>query len=102
MRTVDDDAGTRWTIYAVSPDELSFGRRELLPIAFRDGWLVFECAGERRRLAPVPPQWAGFPDVALRQMIASAEPVPARTVRVPMLLGDPPAASSGSESAANV
>ncbi|HEX4681617.1 MAG TPA: hypothetical protein VH277_02845 [Gemmatimonadaceae bacterium] len=102
MRTVDDDAGTRWTIYAVSPDELSFGRRELLPIAFREGWLVFECAGERRRLAPVPAHWAGLTDVALRQMIGSAALVAARTARVPMSLGDPPTASSGTESPANI
>ena len=102
MRTVDDDAGTKWTIYSVSPEELSFGRRELLPTSFRDGWLVFECAGERRRLAPVPADWARFSDLALRQMLASAERVASRSARVPVSLGEPPVASSGSETPANV
>jgi hypothetical protein len=102
MRTVDDDAGNRWTIYAVSPEELSFGRRELLPAAFRDGWLVCECAVERRRLAPIPAEWAGFPEARLRQIIASAKPVASRNGRVAMAPGDPSVASSETEKAANV
>jgi hypothetical protein len=75
MRHVDDDAGIQWVVYAVSPDELSAGRRDLLPSTFRDGWLVFDSAHERRRLAPVPEQWMTIPDEALLGMLGRAERV---------------------------
>ena len=36
--------------------------------AWAEGWLVFETAGEKRRLAPVPPNWMQLSDEDLDQL----------------------------------
>ena len=35
-----------------------FQRSTAVSTEFSQGWLCFECEGEKRRLAPVPPGWA--------------------------------------------
>jgi hypothetical protein len=50
-----DDAGTFWRVwdtYPVAANTL----RSVSP-NYAGGWLTFECAAERRRLAPIPPEW---------------------------------------------
>ena len=36
------------------------------------GWLVFERAGERRKVSPTPPDWHEASDEQLRQLLAQA------------------------------
>jgi len=40
------------------------------------GWLVFESAGERRRLVPIPPAWEARPACDLERLCERAVPVP--------------------------
>ena len=39
------------------------------------GWLAFETGGEKRRLAPYPPDWVGFTDGQLVDLCAQASEV---------------------------
>jgi hypothetical protein len=50
------------------------------PIApeFTYGWLCFETAGEKRRLAPVPEGWDRADDEMIEQWCCVAKPVPKR------------------------
>ncbi len=58
--------------------------------ALEGGWLAFEGAGERRRLAPVPPGWFNASDAELVELLARARvrdgaPPAQREVRSPGL-----------------
>ncbi|HEU5174223.1 MAG TPA: hypothetical protein VFT96_05665 [Gemmatimonadaceae bacterium] len=44
----------------------------------RHGWLVFETAGQRRRLVPIPENWEVVDEQTLEQLCARAEQVPPR------------------------
>lgn len=65
--------GLLWTIFDVC---ITLPVPTLDP-ALRTGWLCFERAGERRRLAPIPDGWHSFHDDELASLWASAEPSPA-------------------------
>lgn len=54
-------AANRWTAH--------------LPSAYAGGWLAFEHGTDRRRLAPIPPDWLTVPDVELRRLVERARPV---------------------------
>jgi hypothetical protein len=58
-RTLVDSVGVRWTIYEIVPEQVLARFIALLPHRERrGGWLLFEAEdGERRRLAPYPPEW---------------------------------------------
>ena len=43
---------------------------------YADGWLVFECGGEKRRLAPPPPGWDTCSDEDLAELWRRAGPPP--------------------------
>ena len=43
---------------------------------FEGGWLCFQAEGEKRRLAPIPPQWTEASDAALAALLARARPAP--------------------------
>lgn len=45
---------------------------------FTYGWLCFETAGEKRRLAPVPEGWDRADDETIEQWCCVAKPVPRR------------------------
>ena len=51
-----DDAGTTWDVFDMRPETLDL-HVERLPGGYSAGWLVFESAREKRRLAPIPPGW---------------------------------------------
>lgn len=70
-----------WDLYEVSRDSLGAGFPNVLPPAYRNGWLVFESTSERRRLAPFPGEWASFPSHALRLLLDRAERVEHRDSR---------------------
>jgi len=86
MLQFTDQHGTRWEVYQVSSDTLSTARSDLLPMAFRHGWLVFDCGTERRRLAPFPSEWAAFSGIALESLLDAAERVAGRQRLYPAAL----------------
>jgi len=72
MRTFRDAAGVEWQMYQAERKLEGERRDHLLPAEYRHGWLVFESATEKRRLAPVPPGWRDLSDQALAALCASA------------------------------
>ena len=81
MRELIDRNGTRWDLFEVSTETLTMGRQDFLPPAFQTGWLVFDCGGERRRLAPFPAEWASFSSAALCALLDAATRVEPRVPR---------------------
>jgi hypothetical protein len=61
----------RWTVFLVEAPTL----HAMIPEGLRGGWLCFECASAKRRLAPVPTGWDDFDDAALRTLLSRAVPV---------------------------
>jgi hypothetical protein len=60
--------GRRWEVWEVHPRE---GRRSVDPELI-EGWLTFESMLEKRRLAPIPPEWEELDDEALAALCESA------------------------------
>ena len=85
MRQFRDAAGVEWRVSFTERSEPSGRREHYLPEAFRQGWLLFESANEKRRLAPVPPEWESMSDEALAALCAAVSPSAPRR-------GDTPAA----------
>lgn len=78
MRSCIDRAGVRWEIFAVHPE--AEGRKaQRMPEAFRSGWLCFQSANERRRLAPIPLGWQGWEEQELLGAMEDAHRSPRRT-----------------------
>ena len=70
-RTLVDNDGRQWTVFAVYPS--STRGRSVLREGFANGWLSFDAGDETRRLAPIPEAWDQLPDLALLEMCAGAE-----------------------------
>lgn len=47
-----------------------------IPDRLRSGWLAFETAGQRRRLAPFPERWRSLTDLELEALLAQSRLVP--------------------------
>lgn len=63
-RRCTDRSGIVWDVFEVYPG--SEGRAlERVPVEFRAGWLCFQSETERRRLAPIPRDWAEWDERAL-------------------------------------
>lgn len=58
---------TSSTTVGLSPALSAFPSRELA-----EGWLVFECDDEKRRLAPIPPEWETCEPGVLEELCARA------------------------------
>jgi hypothetical protein len=69
-----DSRGVRWTVSEIAGMNFSERLMALLPHPERrQGWLLFESQnGERRRYAPVPPDWKSYPPSTLEQCLGSA------------------------------
>jgi hypothetical protein len=72
-----------WEVRAIRDPLLPERRARLLNPAYAQGWLLFTCGEERRRYAPVPPDWSTASEAQLREWCAGATlvaglPVPAR------------------------
>ena len=52
--------------------------RPRVALGLEKGWLVFESATERRRLAPIPEHWEELPDSALPALRDTATSLPPR------------------------
>jgi len=88
-RAYTDSHGRHWEVWSVRPEyverrrttpnsgtpmppkherRVQRGFRVPLGKAWAEGWLVFETRGEKRRLAPVPPNWAQLSDAELDRL----------------------------------
>ena len=52
------------------------GRRPTLTAGLDSGWLCFENGGEKRRLAPIPPDWTRCSDAELERYLQAAKRAP--------------------------
>jgi hypothetical protein len=79
MRTLLQD-DREWTVWDVLP---TFDARVRMSGEAADllvqGWLVFECDVEKRRLGPIPEGWDGLPDDDLARLLEGAVLVQRRT-----------------------
>jgi hypothetical protein len=69
-----DDAQRRWEVREISVPVLPARTSLLAPPEFSQGWLLFSCGIERRRLAPLPPGWRQASDTQLRRWCDDASP----------------------------
>ena len=83
-RKFRDRSGVEWQVWSTVPT-----RSSVLGPDFGRGWLTFECAESRRRLAPIPPGWEDVSDARLELLCRAARVVP-RTDRYPAI--EPPTA----------
>ena len=82
LREFVDSRQREWKVWDVTPERMHpVTAREMFHgryVDYQEGWLVFESADERRRLAPFPSQWAEFPDAEIETLLRMAEVVPPR------------------------
>jgi hypothetical protein len=83
MRHFRDKAGVEWQVFLTARGSDAVSREHFLPEAYREGWLVFESAEEKRRLAPVPANWESLPNEQLAALCAKASPQLPRTRGAP-------------------
>lgn len=86
-----DSHGRLWSVWDIIPSAITFDLASTrttvsetraaarLPAQFSDGWLCFERDGEKRRLAPMPAQWATLPSSHLEELCRQAATVHPRT-----------------------
>ena len=74
-RILRDGRGVRWDVFAVRADARVAGRWHLKP-PFSRGWLCFESPAEKRRLAPIPPDWHRLGNAQLAALGDIADVVP--------------------------
>lgn len=70
-RTFTDAAGTEWQVWDTVPEA---NDTAMVREGFAQGWLTFECAAEKRRLAPIPAQWEAVSEATLARYCAEAAP----------------------------
>ena len=76
LREFRDSKGVLWKVWNVTPDSLDKRTTaEDYMREWQDGWLCFECADQRRRLATYPPAWEDIPDKELEQLLDRSQPV---------------------------
>jgi hypothetical protein len=77
-RTFMDTEGTEWTVREIASPELTGHLAKILEHdRRRGGWLVFESpAGDKRRLAPYPPDWRTLSAYEMERWCMRAVPVP--------------------------
>jgi len=82
-RTFVDTVGLEWIVREIATPELSGLLARLLERDRRlGGWLVFESSdGEKRRLAPYPPDWRTMSAYEIARWCMRASPVPPAPAR---------------------
>ena len=99
LRGFTDDGGTEWRVWQILPAPLDtqqpaadvMTRMSLNGTPFANGWLCFESASEKRRLAPIPLYWANADAEELNRLLRRAK-------RVEERLGERGAAEEGDRS----
>lgn len=100
VRTFESPDGITWTAWEVIPGQVSEFRSthgSHLPRQMAEGWLCFDCGSEKRRLYPLPANWAERTEAELWFLCRAAEPVRARASSVPEPVprDEEPAAAAG-------
>ena len=67
-----DREGKSWRVWYTRPRLAEVLSR--LPLEWKEGWLTFECDGDKRRLAPVPRGWEDFSSARLDLLRRMADP----------------------------
>jgi hypothetical protein len=82
-RTFLDTVGLEWTVREIASPTLSGAMAKILISDRRKGgWLVFESAeGEKRRLAPYPPDWRTMSAFEIERWCMKATRVPPAPAR---------------------
>jgi hypothetical protein len=85
VREFTDGRGVDWRVWDVTPAHMHpITRGEDYMANLQDGWLVFECGREKRRLeAPYPPDWTTFPIPQLEALCRKASLVVRRRASTP-------------------
>ena len=82
VRRFEDAVGTLWEVREIHVPSLSIVPRKFLrQPEYADGWLLFTCEGERRRLAPCPCDWREIAPMQLAFLCSQAVRVTERTPR---------------------
>jgi hypothetical protein len=80
LREFRDKRGVQWKVWNVTPDSLDKRTTaEDYMKEWQDGWLCFECAEHRRRLAAYPPTWEQLPDDELEALLERSQAVRRRS-----------------------
>jgi hypothetical protein len=79
VRDVVDENGNKWKIWSVTQSSIHprTAAEDYLG-DYSEGWLCFECANQRRRLARFPQDWATMSDTDLVRLLKNAQVVPPR------------------------
>ncbi|MFN2567603.1 MAG: hypothetical protein ABR499_21625 [Gemmatimonadaceae bacterium] len=79
VRDFVDASGMAWRVWPVTPEALQpkTAAEDYLG-EYGEGWLCFESATERRRLARYPVEWEELSDAELCTLLKAAALVPAR------------------------
>jgi hypothetical protein len=82
-RTFTDTVGVTWTVREIGSPSLTATLEKLFEKdRRRGGWLVFESAeGDKRRLAPYPPDWRTVSTFELERWCMQATRVPPAPAR---------------------
>jgi hypothetical protein len=91
VRDFVDANGISWRVWPVTPDALQprTAAEDYLG-EYGEGWLCFESASERRRLARYPKDWESLSNEDLCSLLSAAAIVPARkTTHLPPPLEPP-------------
>jgi hypothetical protein len=83
MKTFKDSFNISWTVFEVRRQIASKAEGQFVPNEVSDGWLCFECVGQKRRLVRYPNTWRELSDSDLERLLGQALPAPRTTFRVP-------------------
>jgi hypothetical protein len=89
VRDVIDEKGVKWRVWAVQRSAIhpKTAAEDFLG-DYGEGWLCFESANERRRLARFPDDWDKIGEKELCGLLSKAAIVPVRGKRTPPKPGD--------------
>jgi hypothetical protein len=68
-RTFEDSQGTLWEVFEV---QRSSQKAQAVTAGLERGWLSFVSSREKRRLAPIPPDWTSLDDAELERLCGMA------------------------------
>ena len=89
VRDIVDQKGVKWRVWAVQRSSIhpKTAAEDFLG-DYGEGWLCFESANERRRLARFPQDWDRMVDKDLMGLLAKAAVVPVRGKKTPPKPGE--------------
>jgi hypothetical protein len=68
LRSFQDADGVEWQVWDTIP-------AKLVSTTYEGGWLTFQSAAEKRRLAPIPLYWMNADVEELSRLLRKAKPV---------------------------